>query len=108
MDEVKVILQLYPVLPASGAAEREALAPIGRNAERYSETVHGMTEVVRAAETLGLWGVGTIEHHFWSEGYEARIRGCSTPIGPPTRTASASASSVMSCRPRTPSAWPRK
>jgi alkanesulfonate monooxygenase SsuD/methylene tetrahydromethanopterin reductase-like flavin-dependent oxidoreductase (luciferase family) len=68
--EVKVILQLYPMLPAKDEAEREALRPIGRNVERYQATVHGMTEVVRAAETLGVWGVGTIEHHFWSEGYE--------------------------------------
>ena len=25
---------------------------------------------MRAADELGLWGIATIEHHFWSEGYE--------------------------------------
>ena len=67
---VKVILQLYPVLPAADEAERIALRPIGRNVERYHETILGCDDIVRAADELGLWGVGTIEHHFHSEGYE--------------------------------------
>ena len=29
-----------------------------------------MSQLVRAAEELGFWGVSTIEHHFHSEGYE--------------------------------------
>ena len=67
---VKVILQLYPVIPAESEEERARLRPIGRNVERYHEVVHGLTELVKAAERLGFWGVSTIEHHFHSEGYE--------------------------------------
>jgi alkanesulfonate monooxygenase SsuD/methylene tetrahydromethanopterin reductase-like flavin-dependent oxidoreductase (luciferase family) len=67
---VKVILQLYPVIPAANEEERAALRPIGRNRERYQETLIGWHDIIRAADNLGLWGVATIEHHFWSEGYE--------------------------------------
>jgi alkanesulfonate monooxygenase SsuD/methylene tetrahydromethanopterin reductase-like flavin-dependent oxidoreductase (luciferase family) len=67
---VKPILQLYPVIPASSEGERTALRPLGRHAERYHETLHGMTDLVTAADELGFWGVSTIEHHFHSEGYE--------------------------------------
>src|SRR5579875_1493770 len=67
---LKVILQLYPVIPAASEAEREALRPIGRNRERYQETLSGWHDIIRAADELGLWGVATSEHHFWSEGYE--------------------------------------
>jgi alkanesulfonate monooxygenase SsuD/methylene tetrahydromethanopterin reductase-like flavin-dependent oxidoreductase (luciferase family) len=67
---VKPILQLYPVIPAADEAERAELRPIGRNVERYQEVVHGMTDLVKAADELGFWGVSTIEHHFHSEGYE--------------------------------------
>ena len=67
---VKVILQLYPVIPAANEEERAALRPIGRNRERYQETLTGWHDIIRAADNLGLWGVATIEHHFWSEGYE--------------------------------------
>lgn len=67
---VKVILQTYPVIPAASEEERAALRPIGRNRERYQETLAGWHDVIRAADELGFWGVATIEHHFWSEGYE--------------------------------------
>lgn len=67
---IKPILQLYPVIPAKDEQEREALRPLGRNVERYQETLAGMHEIVRAADELGFWGVSTIEHHFHSEGYE--------------------------------------
>jgi len=67
---VKVILQLYPVLPAADEAERERLRPIGRNREIYQNTLAGWSDIIRAADQMGLWGVATIEHHFWSEGYE--------------------------------------
>lgn len=67
---LKVIVQIYPVIPAKSEEERERLRPIGRNVERYHETLHGWTDIVKAADELGLWGVATIEHHFWSEGYE--------------------------------------
>jgi alkanesulfonate monooxygenase SsuD/methylene tetrahydromethanopterin reductase-like flavin-dependent oxidoreductase (luciferase family) len=67
---IKPILQLYPMIPAAGETEREALRPLGRNVERYQTVVHGMTDLVKAADELGFWGVSTIEHHFHSEGYE--------------------------------------
>ncbi len=67
---LKVILQLYAVIPAANEAERAALRPIGRNRERYQEALSGWHEIIKAADQLGLWGVATIEHHFWSEGYE--------------------------------------
>ena len=67
---VKVILQLYPVVRAEDEDERRRLRPLGRNVDRYQETVRGGIDVVKAADRLGLWGVGTIEHHFHSEGYE--------------------------------------
>jgi alkanesulfonate monooxygenase SsuD/methylene tetrahydromethanopterin reductase-like flavin-dependent oxidoreductase (luciferase family) len=67
---VKPILQLYPMIPAKDEAEREAIRPAGRSAERYQGLVEGMGELVRAADRLGFWGVSSIEHHFHSEGYE--------------------------------------
>ena len=67
---VKIILQIYPVIPAESEAEREALRPIGRNVDRYHQTIRDLDDVVRAADKLGLWGVSSIEHHFHSEGYE--------------------------------------
>jgi alkanesulfonate monooxygenase SsuD/methylene tetrahydromethanopterin reductase-like flavin-dependent oxidoreductase (luciferase family) len=66
----KIILQLYPVIPAASEEERERLRPIGRNRERYQETIRGWSDIIRAADEMGVWGVATIEHHFWSEGYE--------------------------------------
>jgi alkanesulfonate monooxygenase SsuD/methylene tetrahydromethanopterin reductase-like flavin-dependent oxidoreductase (luciferase family) len=67
---VKPILQLYPMIHAESEEERAAIRPAGRNSERYHETVHGMTELVKAAEDLGFWGASCVEHHFHSEGYE--------------------------------------
>ncbi len=67
---VKVILQLYPVIPAASEEERAALRPIGRNRDLYQQTLSGWHEIIKAADEMGLWGVATIEHHFWSEGYE--------------------------------------
>ena len=67
---VKIILQLYPVIPAASEEERAALRPIGRHRERYHETLLGWHDIIKAADEMGLWGAATIEHHFWSEGYE--------------------------------------
>lgn len=67
---VKVLLQLYPVIPAESEAERIALRPLGRNRERYQEVLRGWNEIVQAADELGVWGVASPEHHFHSEGYE--------------------------------------
>jgi alkanesulfonate monooxygenase SsuD/methylene tetrahydromethanopterin reductase-like flavin-dependent oxidoreductase (luciferase family) len=67
---VKPIIQTYPMIYAENEEERERLRPIGRNKERYQETLLGWHDVIRAADELNYWGVATIEHHFWSEGYE--------------------------------------
>ena len=89
---VKIILQLYPVIPAASEEERAALRPIGRNRELYHQTLLGWHDIIKAADEMGLWGAATIEHHFWSEGYEVGpTPACSTPTGPrsPRRSASA-------------------
>lgn len=70
MPELKPMTIVYPVLPAKDEAERAALRPIGRNRDIYNAAIHGATDIVKAADEMGIWGVGTIEHHFWSEGYE--------------------------------------
>jgi alkanesulfonate monooxygenase SsuD/methylene tetrahydromethanopterin reductase-like flavin-dependent oxidoreductase (luciferase family) len=67
---VRVIVQLYPVIPARDEDERRALRPIGRHVGRYQEALQGWHEIVQAADRLGVWGVASIEHHFHSEGYE--------------------------------------
>ena len=67
---VKVLLQIYPMIPAADEDERRARRPIGRDAERYHAVIKGCDELVKACDALGLWGVSTIEHHFHSEGYE--------------------------------------
>ena len=66
----KVIVQLYPVIPAKDEAERTALRPIGRNVGRYQDTLRDWNELVQAMDKMGIWGAATIEHHFHSEGYE--------------------------------------
>ncbi|WP_204348417.1 hypothetical protein, partial [Klebsiella pneumoniae] len=43
---------------------------MGVDRDMYQEIVHEWTEVVLAAEAMGVWGASTIEHHFHSEGYE--------------------------------------
>jgi hypothetical protein len=70
MPDLKPMTIIYPVLPAKDEAERAALRPIGRNRDIYNAAIHGATQIVQAADDMDLWGVGTIEHHFWSEGYE--------------------------------------
>jgi alkanesulfonate monooxygenase SsuD/methylene tetrahydromethanopterin reductase-like flavin-dependent oxidoreductase (luciferase family) len=67
---LKPIVQIYPVLATKDEAERIALRPVGRNRDKYQEALEGWKEIVKAADELGLWGAATIEHHFWSEGYE--------------------------------------
>jgi alkanesulfonate monooxygenase SsuD/methylene tetrahydromethanopterin reductase-like flavin-dependent oxidoreductase (luciferase family) len=66
---VKVILQLYPQVPAT-RQERIDQRPMGRDAERYQALIREMPTIVKAADELGLWGISSIEHHFHSEGYE--------------------------------------
>jgi alkanesulfonate monooxygenase SsuD/methylene tetrahydromethanopterin reductase-like flavin-dependent oxidoreductase (luciferase family) len=67
---LKPLIQLYPVLPTKDEEERVRLRPVGRNREIYQKTLVGWHDIIKAADEMGLWGAATIEHHFWSEGYE--------------------------------------
>ena len=76
MAQPKVILQLYPVIPVEGKtadeqfSARQRKRPVGADNETYHRLLHEWTDIVKAADQMGLWGVATIEHHFHSEGYE--------------------------------------
>jgi alkanesulfonate monooxygenase SsuD/methylene tetrahydromethanopterin reductase-like flavin-dependent oxidoreductase (luciferase family) len=66
----KVILQLYPMLPADGEEGRKKARPLGRDADLYHKVLHDWLDVIKAADEMGVWGASTIEHHLHSEGYE--------------------------------------
>lgn len=70
MGRPKIILQLYPMLPAKDEEDRKAKRPLGRDAELYHKVLHDWLDILKAAEELGVWGASTIEHHLHSEGYE--------------------------------------
>ncbi|MEP4886045.1 MAG: LLM class flavin-dependent oxidoreductase, partial [Alphaproteobacteria bacterium] len=70
MAKPKVILQLYPMFPSDGEEDRKAKRPLGNDNEMYHRIVHEWTDIVKEADKMGVWGIGTIEHHFHSEGYE--------------------------------------
>ncbi|HLK87047.1 MAG TPA: LLM class flavin-dependent oxidoreductase [Candidatus Binataceae bacterium] len=70
MGAPKVIVQLYPVLPARDRAERERRCPLGRDSELYHRVLHDSLSLVKAIDQMGVWGISTIEHHLHSEGYE--------------------------------------
>jgi alkanesulfonate monooxygenase SsuD/methylene tetrahydromethanopterin reductase-like flavin-dependent oxidoreductase (luciferase family) len=67
---LKVILQLYPVFPAATPDERRVKRPLGRDSDLYQTIIEDWTDIIKAADEMGFWGVSTIEHHFHSEGYE--------------------------------------
>ncbi|NNE85113.1 MAG: LLM class flavin-dependent oxidoreductase [Alphaproteobacteria bacterium] len=66
----KVILQLYPMFPSDGEEGRKANRPLGNDSDMYHRLVHEWTDIAKAADDMGVWGMGAIEHHFHSEGYE--------------------------------------
>ncbi len=70
MATPKVIVQLYPVLPAEDRADRERKRPLGRNSELYHRVLHESLDLVKSIDEMGVWGISTIEHHLHSEGYE--------------------------------------
>jgi len=70
MATPKVIVQLYPMLPAKDRADRERRRPLGRNSELYHSVLHESLGLVKAIDEMGVWGISTIEHHLHSEGYE--------------------------------------
>jgi len=69
-DLLKPIVQIYPMLPTANEDERARQRPVGRNRELYQDALTGWRDIVMAADELGFWGAASIEHHFWSEGYE--------------------------------------
>lgn len=70
MAPPKVIVQLYPMIPAADEEDRKSKRPLGRNRDLYHQALHDWIDIIRAAEDLGVWGASTIEHHLHSEGYE--------------------------------------
>lgn len=70
MPRPKVILQLYPMIPAANEEDRKRQRPLGRRRDLYHKALHDWLDIIRAAEELGVWGASTIEHHLHSEGYE--------------------------------------
>lgn len=70
MAAPKVIVQLYPVIPADGEEDRKARRPIGADSGLYQEISGDWARIVREADAMGVWGLSTIEHHLHSEGYE--------------------------------------
>ena len=54
MARPKIILNLYPVLPADNEADRAAKRPIGRNAELYNRVLHDSVDIVKAADEMGV------------------------------------------------------
>jgi len=70
MPKPKVILQLYPMIPADSREDRERKRPIGRDSALYHSVLHEWMDIVKAADEMGVWGISTIEHHLHSEGYE--------------------------------------
>ncbi|MCY4424684.1 MAG: hypothetical protein OXC06_16610, partial [Acidimicrobiaceae bacterium] len=55
----KVIVQIYPMLPADGMEGRIAAAPLGRDGDLYHRVLHEWTDLVRLADDLGVWGIST-------------------------------------------------
>jgi len=70
MPRPKVIIQIYPMMPAEDRKDRERKRPLARDKDLYHQVLHDWMEIVQAADELGVWGVSTIEHHLHSEGYE--------------------------------------
>jgi alkanesulfonate monooxygenase SsuD/methylene tetrahydromethanopterin reductase-like flavin-dependent oxidoreductase (luciferase family) len=66
----KVIVQLYPMIPAADEEDRKRRRPLGRNRDAYHRALHDWIDIIKAAEEMGVWGASTIEHHLHSEGYE--------------------------------------
>jgi len=70
MAKPKVIVQIYPMLPAEDRADRERQRPLGRNKDLYQQVLHETFDIVHELDEMGVWGISTIEHHMHSEGYE--------------------------------------
>ena len=56
MATPKVIVQLYPVLPAEDRADRERKRPLGRNSELYHRVLHESLDLVERDRPDGSLG----------------------------------------------------
>jgi hypothetical protein len=54
MAKPKVIVQIYPMLPANDRADRERKRPLGRNREVYNQVLHETLDVVRELDQMGV------------------------------------------------------
>ncbi len=54
MGKPKVIVQLYPVFPAKDEQDRRAKRPIGRDPDLYYKIVHEWSEIIKAADEMGV------------------------------------------------------
>jgi alkanesulfonate monooxygenase SsuD/methylene tetrahydromethanopterin reductase-like flavin-dependent oxidoreductase (luciferase family) len=70
MAQPKVIIQIYPMLPARDEFDRMARRPLGRDRDLYHQVLEEWLDIVKFADDIGVWGISTIEHHLHSEGYE--------------------------------------
>ena len=53
MAKPKVIVQMYPLMPAENEDERAAKRPIGRNNDLYNQVLHDTIDIVKASDQMG-------------------------------------------------------
>ena len=52
MARPKIIVQLYPVMPAKDEHERKAKRPLGSDSALYHRVVHEWTDIIREAKAI--------------------------------------------------------
>jgi hypothetical protein len=78
----KVILQLYPMLPAEGEDGRKRQRPLGRDSDLYHRVVHDWLDIIKAAEKIGVWGSRRLSITcIPKDTNSGLIRACLTPGG---------------------------
>ena len=60
MGSPKVIVQLYPMMPTEGEDDRKAKRPVGADRDLYHRVVHEWTDIIKEADSMGVWGCSTI------------------------------------------------
>lgn len=70
---MRFMMFALPTIPAASWEERERLAPIGRNRDRYQQMLTELRAIVGLADEAGFEVFATTEHHFHSEGAEASV-----------------------------------
>ena len=56
MATPKVIVQLYPMMPTDGEDDRKAKRPIGADRDLYNKVIHEWTDIIKEADSMGIWG----------------------------------------------------